>query len=124
MHSRRCLTQPLFILLSVYVLSPLLSGCTVVGPTAVHSGRLAYNEAIIKTDNQQMLMLVVRNRYGERSNLLAVSSVTANVSVTANAGVELDIGDNDNYSGNLVQSLRPPSCPRYGDDRCGMTCNT
>jgi len=52
MHSRRCLTQPLFILLSVYVLSPLLSGCTVVGPTAVHSGRLAYNEAIIKTDNQ------------------------------------------------------------------------
>jgi hypothetical protein len=53
-----------------------MGGCTVVGPTAVHQGRLAYNEAIIETDNQQMLMVVVRNRYGERSNLLAVASVT------------------------------------------------
>lgn len=102
MHSRRRLTQPLSILLSAYVLSALLSGCTTVGPAAIHSGRLAYNDAIIETDNQQMLMVIVRNRYGERSNLLAVSSVTANINVTANAGVELGIGDNDNYSGNLV----------------------
>ena len=83
-------------------LGSLLTGCAVVGPAAVYNGRLAYNEAIIKTDNQQMLLLVVRNRYGERSNLLAVASVTANVRVAANAGIEAGVGDSDNYAGNLV----------------------
>jgi len=84
------------------VLGSLLTGCTVVGPAAIHSGRLAYNEAIIETDNQQMLLVVVRNRYGERSNLLAVASVTANVRVATSAGIEAGVGDSDNYSGNLV----------------------
>ena len=54
----------------------LLGGCSSVGPTVISSGRLAYNEAIIATENQQMLMLAIHTRYGERSNLLAVSSVT------------------------------------------------
>lgn len=84
------------------LLGSLLTGCSVVGPAAVHNGRLAYNEAIIETDNQQMLLVVVRNRYGERSNLLAVASVTANVRVAASAGIEAGVGDSDNYAGNLV----------------------
>lgn len=88
--------------LATCLVGSLLAGCTVVGPAAVHSGRLAYNEAIIETDNQQILLVVVRNRYGERSNLLAVASVTANVRVTTNAGIEAGVGDSDNYSGNLV----------------------
>lgn len=88
--------------LAACLLGSLLNGCTIVGPAAVHSGRLAYNEAIIETDNQQMLLLAVRNRYGERSNLLSVNSITANVTVTTNAGIEAGIGDNDNYAGNLV----------------------
>jgi len=87
---------------AVCTLAGLLTGCTAVGPADIHSGRLAYNEAIIETDNQQMLLVVVRNRYGERSNLLAVTSVTANVRVATNAGIEAGVGDSDNYSGNLV----------------------
>jgi len=84
------------------LLGVLLSGCMVTGPSAISGGRLAYNDAIVETDNQQMLLVVVRNRYGERSNLLAVSSVTANITVAVNAGVEAGVGDRDNYSGNLV----------------------
>lgn len=83
-------------------LSGLLCACAVVGPSAVRSGRLAYNEAIIETDNQQMLMLAVRNRYGERASLLTVASVTANVTVTASASVQAGVGDSDSYAGNLV----------------------
>lgn len=84
------------------VLGCLLTGCTVVGPTAIRSGRLAYNEAITETNNQQMLMVVIRNRYEERGNLLAVASVTANVSVTTSTGIQLGFGDDANYAGNLV----------------------
>jgi len=84
------------------ILGCLLAGCTVVGPTAIRSGRLAYNEAITETDNQQLLMAVIHNRYEERGSLLAVASVTANVRVATSTGVQLGFGDNDNYTGNLV----------------------
>lgn len=80
----------------------LLAGCTTVGPPAVRSGRLAYNAAINETNNQQMLMVVVQNRYQENGSLLAVSSINANVRMTTRAGVELGVGDEANYSGNLV----------------------
>lgn len=86
----------------VCLLAALLASCAVVGPASVRSGRLAYNEAIIETDNQQMLLMAVRTRYGERSSLLAVSSITANVSVKTSAGAQLGYGDSDNYVGNLV----------------------
>ncbi|MGD2137079.1 MAG: hypothetical protein PVJ66_01145 [Gammaproteobacteria bacterium] len=80
----------------------LLGGCTVVGPAAIKGGRLTYNEVIGETNNQQMLMAIIKNRYTETGNLLAVASVTANVSVTASAGFQLGFGGEENYSGNLV----------------------
>lgn len=80
----------------------LLTGCAVVGPSAIQNGRLAYNDAITETNNQQLLMNVIRNRYEERGNLLAVASVTSNISVRSSAGAQLGFGDVDNYAGNLV----------------------
>ena len=79
-----------------------LAGCTVVGPRAVLSGRMAYNEAIVETNNQQMLMVFVHNRYEQTNHLLSVSSVTANVSVSSSAQFQAGIGSSDNYEGNLV----------------------
>jgi hypothetical protein len=84
------------------VIGCLLTGCTVVGPSAIRSGRLTYNEAITETNNQQMLMAIIHNRYVEEGSLLAVASVTANVRVAAETGVQLGLGDSDNYAGNLV----------------------
>ena len=95
-------SRPLRHVAVVCLLSVLLASCSVVGPASVRSGRLAYNEAIIETDNQQMLLMAVRTRYGERSSLLAVSSITANVSVKTSAGAQLGYGDSDSYAGNLV----------------------
>ena len=80
----------------------LMMGCTVVGPKSIRSGRMAYNEAISETNNQQILKLVVQDRYEERGNLLAVSSVTANVKVSSRAGIQAGFGSIDNYAGNLV----------------------
>ena len=84
------------------LLSGVLTSCTLVGPATVNSGRLAYNESIVETNNQQLLLLVLRNRYGERGNLLALNSVTANVSVTTKVSTQLGFGDSGDYLGNLV----------------------
>ena len=82
--------------------SLLLPSCAVVGPEAIRSGRLAYNKAIKETNNQQVLTVLVHNRYDETYQMLSVSSVTANVRITSQAQVETGFGDGDDYAGNLV----------------------
>ena len=79
-----------------------LSGCAVVGPKSISVGRGDYNEAISKTEGEQMLLSVVKGRYGESFSLLAVSSVAANVRFRTNALVQAGIGPDDNFAGNLV----------------------
>ena len=80
----------------------LLSGCAVVGPRSISMGRSDYNEAINKTEDEQMLLSIVKGRYGETFSLLAVSGVAANVRFRANAAVEVGVGPNKDYLGNLV----------------------
>ncbi len=80
----------------------VLCGCAVVGPTSISMGRADYNEAINKTDDAQMMMSIVRGRYGETFSLLAVTGVAANVRFGTNAGVNIGFGPDENYAGNLV----------------------
>jgi hypothetical protein len=102
MIERRHSVRHSLLYMAVIVSGFILVGCTVVGPDVIRSGRMAYNEAITETDNQQILNLVIRDRYEERGHLLSVASVTANVSVTTRAGIQAGFGDSDSYDGNLV----------------------
>ena len=102
MKSNRFATGMSRTLVLAFLLGCLLAGCAVVGPATIRSGRLAYNEAISETNNQQMLMVIIHNRYAEQASLLAVASVTANVSIAANTGIQLGFGDDGNYEGNLI----------------------
>jgi len=79
-----------------------VAGCSWVGPEIVRSGRPAYNDAILASGDEQLLQNIVRMRFVDSIGFLAVSSVTANVSVTATGGIQLGFGTESNYSGNLV----------------------
>ena len=79
-----------------------LSGCAVVGPSSISHGRADYNEAINRTEDEQLLMSMVKGRYGETTSLLAVSGVAANVRFNTSAGVEVGWGRPENYAGNLT----------------------
>lgn len=89
-------------LAALVTLALVMDACAVLGPPAIRGSRAAYNDAIIVTDNQQVLAMMVRMRYGEPSGLLAVSSVTANLNVQANVGTEIGVGPDKNYEGNLT----------------------
>jgi hypothetical protein len=101
MTSSRYLTR-IGYLMTICVLGGLLTACNTLGPSAIRSGRLDYNQAITQTNNQQMLMAIIHNRYEELGSLLAVASITANVRFTAGTELQLGFGASDNYSGNLV----------------------
>ena len=78
------------------------SGCATVGPQSISAGRADYNEAINRTEDEQILLSIVKERYGETSSLLAVNSVAANVRFRADAGAEVGIGPLSGYERNLV----------------------
>ena len=80
----------------------LLMGCTTLGPQYIASGRAAYNEVINHTEDQQMLMAIVRTRYGETVSMLAVTNVTANVRFSAAAEAQFGIGRRESYETNLI----------------------
>jgi len=79
-----------------------LCGCAVVGPQSITAGRVVYADVINRTDDEQILNMIVRMRYNESSSLISVASITANLSFSALLGTNIGIGSRDNYAGNLV----------------------
>jgi hypothetical protein len=65
-------------------------------------GRADYNEAINRTEDEQMLLSIVKDRYGETFSLLAGSGVVASVRFRTDATVEAGFGPERYYLGNLV----------------------
>jgi len=80
----------------------VLSGCTVLGPRSISMGRADYNEVINRTEDEQMLLSIVKGRYGETSTLLAVNGVAANVRFSTSAGIEAAFGPRDISGDNLL----------------------
>jgi hypothetical protein len=79
-----------------------LSGCAIVGPTSISSGRADYNQVINRTEDEQMLLSVVKSRYGESFSLLAVSGVAANMRFASEAGINIGFGPQAGFAGQLV----------------------
>ena len=87
--------------LLILILTALLSGCqSAFGPQALARTHPAYNEAIIASINEQMLQNLVRMRYRDVPFFLEIGSVTASLSLGANAGVEagVNFGSGDSLS--------------------------
>jgi hypothetical protein len=63
---------------------------------------MQYNEAINKTEDEQMLLAIVKSRYGETFSLLAVNGIAANVRFSTNATIQAGFGPKENYVGELT----------------------
>lgn len=68
------------------VLGLSLPGCAVVGSVVLNNGRPAYNAVIDATADEQILSMIVRQRYDDTFGMLAVSSVTASLRIGASVG--------------------------------------
>jgi len=99
-------------LLACVCLTGAFAGCAQVGPQVIRAGRPAYNDAILATNDQQLLQNIVRMRFGDGLGFLSVSSVTANVRVEADGVVNVGVGPASAYQGNLV-----PLAARVGTEQ-------
>jgi hypothetical protein len=57
---------------------------------------------INRTEDEQILNMLVRLRYDETFGMLSVASVTANIRFSAQAATNIGIGDSEDYAGALV----------------------
>ncbi len=71
--------EPAWAFLLVSFTSHVL-GCTGLGPATISTGRSAYNSAIQRTSNEELLLNIVRLRYSDAPLFLRVTGVAANVS--------------------------------------------
>lgn len=89
-----------------------LSGCAQLGPDLVKAGRNEYNIALRQTENEELLLNVVRLRYGDRPLFMDVGSVSTQFNwsqgISAKALAQQSPGlDDVGIEGNLQYSEGP-----------------
>ena len=100
---------------NLFLWKALLAGlafglCGCLGPQAVHFTRSRYNEVIQASNNEELLLNLVRLRYLENPGFLPVSGLTAQFEVDAGAIGRggIDRGGASNYGeGTLSFADRP-----------------
>ena len=88
----------------------LSTGCT-LGPKAFRAERTKYNEALVQTHREELLLNLVRLRYRDSWNLLSVGSITSQRSYDETLGMTSSIPDGATkllgLAGGMVRSERP-----------------
>ncbi|HBP23206.1 MAG TPA: hypothetical protein DEA08_36210 [Planctomycetes bacterium] len=81
----------------------LVVGCNLSGPTALSSGRLAYNEVIQATEMEQLLLNLVRLRYVEPPVFLQIGGVTAQYELKGIMGLSADVPNRQSAAGTVFK---------------------
>ncbi len=79
----------------------MLAGC--FGPTTIRQTRLRYNEAIQKTNLEELLLNLVRLRYNEHPSFLPVTGLNAQFELSGNGSFRsgAERGGTDNWGGGM-----------------------
>lgn len=67
----------------------ILSGCTCFGPRIVRQEQRPYNEALVYSWKEQLLLNLVRLKYRDDPYFIEVASITSNHTLNLSAGTEL-----------------------------------
>ena len=88
-----------------------LVGCTQFGARAIEGSRTDYNIALRRTDDEQLLLNLVRLRYRDRPLFLEISSLTSQFNfsggVAASYGYDNDAAEESFVRGTVVVEERP-----------------
>lgn len=70
----------------------LISGCNTIGPRSISNGRSDYNRALVKSDQEQILLNLVRLRYHDTPQFIEVSGFTAAYELITNSSLTGTLG--------------------------------
>src|SRR6478609_11718780 len=81
----RTRNRALRLLARAFLLALLLGSSGCLGPSAVRSTRLRYNEVVRATNDQQLLLNLVRLRYADSPIFIDLPNITSQFEVSAGA---------------------------------------
>lgn len=67
----------------------LISGCSSIGPAVIEGNRVNYNIAVQKTNDEEMLLNLVRLKYRDTPLFLEISSLSSQMSVNGSIGMKM-----------------------------------
>jgi len=86
-------------LIALVAITSCLVGCAGIGPRAIRNERFNYNEAVVRTFDEQMLLNLVRLRYRDTPYFLDVASISTQYEFRGSASAGASIGAvNDSVS--------------------------
>jgi len=110
-------------LIIVLILITLLSACARIGPDVIQAGGNDYNIAIQRTNDEQLLLNLIRLKYRDTPFFLEVNSVSSQFSLVSEAALSVNfkkqqIPENVGLSGRLNFTERPTVTylPLHGND--------
>ena len=96
-------------LAALALVATLVSGCTSIGPVSIDYSRTGFNEAIQRTDAQQLLLNIVRQRYNDPVMFLEITAVSSSMSLSGNLNLSgffpSGFGARESYTGGLGGSM-------------------
>jgi hypothetical protein len=93
---------------AVATISLVLAGCVSIGPRGLELSRTEFNSAIQRTDGEQLLLNIVRQRYNDPVMFLEVASVSSSISRSASlnlSGFFPGGGSPESYNGGIGGSF-------------------
>jgi hypothetical protein len=94
-------------LLAVAAFCSVLSACTLRGPTFTPVSHAAYNEAVQEGEQREVLLNIVRLRYLDRPEFLAITSISSQMHFEAQASLMGSFGDDQDFGTSLMSRERP-----------------
>ena len=71
------------LIIALVMLMPLVESCSYIGPNSVNNDRRRYNEVLQATNDEELLLNLVRMRYSDTPSFVNVNSITSQLSVSA-----------------------------------------
>jgi len=81
---------------SLLLVAWTLTGCALHGPEAMHASRERYNAAVQVSDQRELLLNLVRLRYEEAPEFLAISGISTQMNFNAAASIGGELGEAGN----------------------------
>jgi hypothetical protein len=75
----------------IFIVAFLLNGCSGFGPATLKGNRYSYNTTLQRSNDQQLLLNLVRLKYRDTPYFLEVNSVAAQFKFRANAGTDATV---------------------------------
>jgi hypothetical protein len=82
------------LIIGLAVLMPVIEGCSYIGPSSLNIERRRYNDVVQKTNDEELLLNLVRMRYNDNPSFMSVSSITSSLSLSTSASPTYSRTDN------------------------------